>query len=99
MPNLNHINRAPPRGVSVPPSALPRLLTAADLAGMFGVHVATVWNMVKEGRIPAPIYPAARAPRWIASEVMAALEATRALPSEAKARRMSRRSAAQAVAA
>ena len=101
MPNLNHINRTAPGGVAVPPNAVPRLLTAHDLADLIGVHVATVWGMVKQGRIPSPIYPAARAPRWFLREVMEALEATRAMPADAKALRMARRNAApaQAVAA
>lgn len=59
---------------------------AADAAG---VSVPTFWRCVAEGRLPAPVYPAPRAPRWYLSEIRAALEATRALPAEAKARRRS----------
>jgi hypothetical protein len=42
-------------------------------------------------RLPRPLYPLPRAPRWRRSELRAALEATRALPAEAKAARRAAR--------
>lgn len=55
--------------------------TAADYAG---VALPTWWKAVAAGRMPAPYYPAPRAPRWDLAEIDAALAATRALPAEAK---------------
>ncbi len=52
-----------------------------------GCCLAAFWRAVGAGRLPAPVYPAARAPRWYPSEIRAALEATRALPAVAKAAR------------
>jgi predicted DNA-binding transcriptional regulator AlpA len=74
------------------PTTRDRLLDASALAELLGAHPCTVWRSVKEGRLPRPLYIAPTAPRWRESEVWAALEATRADPSESKvARRMSAR--------
>lgn len=59
---------------------------------------ATVYKQVNEGRLPAPVYVAPRAPRWFRSELIAALEATRALPREARAARRAARIASSATA-
>jgi hypothetical protein len=53
---------------------------------------------VNEGRLPAPVYVAPRAPRWFRSELIAALEATRALPRDAAAARRAARIASSAAA-
>jgi hypothetical protein len=49
------------------------------------------WRAVAGGRLPSPVYPAPRAPRWYVSEIRAALAGTRALPAEAKASRRAAR--------
>lgn len=78
------------------PAGLRRLLTAAQCASVAGVHVATFWAGVTAGRFPKPVYPAPKTPRWYLDEIESALEATRSLPSEAKARRIARRNSAPA---
>ncbi len=66
-----------------------RLLDVDALAELLGASVATVWRSTKAGRLPRPLYVAPTAPRWREAEVWAALEKTRANPSEsAVARRM-----------
>jgi len=57
---------------------------AADAVGL---SVPAFWKAVASGRLPAPVYPAPRAPRWRVSELLAALEKTRALPRDAMASR------------
>jgi predicted DNA-binding transcriptional regulator AlpA len=63
------------------------LLPARDAADEVGLSLAGFWRAVAAGRLPAPVYPAPKSPRWRASELRAALEQTRALPREAMARR------------
>jgi predicted DNA-binding transcriptional regulator AlpA len=63
------------------------LLTAEQSAAETGLSLAAFWKGVAAERFPAPVYPAPRAPRWRLSELNAALERTRALPSEQKAKR------------
>ena len=63
------------------------LLDARRAAQEVGLSLPGFWKAVQERRLPAPLYPAARAPRWRQSELRAALEKTRALPSEQKAAR------------
>lgn len=58
---------------------------ARKIAG--GLSNATWWRMVRDGRMPQPVYPAPRAPRWYSSEIRTALAATRMLPSRATALR------------
>ena len=61
-----------------------------------GLSISAFWRAVADGRLPAPVYPAPRAPRWFVSEIRAALAATRALPAEAKAgRRLAKLAEAQ----
>jgi predicted DNA-binding transcriptional regulator AlpA len=62
-------------------------LDAHAAAREVGLSIAAFWRGVGSGRLPAPYYPAARAPRWYRSELRQALAATRALPAEAKAAR------------
>jgi predicted DNA-binding transcriptional regulator AlpA len=62
-------------------------LTAREAAEKVGLSIAAFWRGVAAGRLPSPVYPAPKAPRWRASELVAALEATRALPREQMARR------------
>jgi predicted DNA-binding transcriptional regulator AlpA len=69
-------------------------LTAQEAAAELGISPAAFWRAVATGRMPAPCYPAPRAPWWYRNELSAALAATRALPSEAKASRKASRLAA-----
>lgn len=62
-------------------------LTAKEAAPVAGLSLPAFWRAVREKRLPAPVYPAPRAPRWYPSEIRAALLKTRALPSEAMAAR------------
>jgi predicted DNA-binding transcriptional regulator AlpA len=62
-------------------------LNAKQAATEVGLSLAAFWRGVAARRLPAPVYPAARAPRWFRSELRAALAATRALPSEQKVAR------------
>jgi predicted DNA-binding transcriptional regulator AlpA len=63
------------------------LLNAEESAAECGLSVPAFWKGVKAGRLPKPVYPASRAPRWRRSELHAALEATRATPREAMEKR------------
>lgn len=71
---------------STPDPLLPAELAAAEV----GLSLPAFWKGVASKRLPAPFYPAPRAPRWRRSELKAALEATRALPCDAM---MARRAA------
>jgi predicted DNA-binding transcriptional regulator AlpA len=73
-------------------------LCRLEAAKFCGINPATLFKQVNEGRLPAPVYPAPRAPRWRRSELIAALEATRALPREARAARRAARIASSATA-
>ena len=66
-------------------------LTAREAAAQAGLSVPAFWRGVGAGRLPKPVYPAPRAPRWFPSELRAALEVTRTLPAEAKAARRAAR--------
>jgi predicted DNA-binding transcriptional regulator AlpA len=63
------------------------LLTAKESAAEVHLSLAAFWRAVAARRLPPPLYPLPRAPRWRRSELRAALDATRALPAEAKAER------------
>jgi len=71
-------------------------LTAPEAAESVGLSIAAFWRGVASGRLPAPVYPAPKAPRWRRSELLAALEATRALPREAMAARRAAKLAGRA---
>lgn len=66
-----------------PDPLLPAELSAAEV----GLSLPAFWRAVASGRLPAPLYPAPKAPRWRRSELNAALDATRALPRDAMAAR------------
>jgi predicted DNA-binding transcriptional regulator AlpA len=70
------------------------LLPPERAAEETGVSLAAFWRGVAAGRLPAPVYPAPKAPRWYRHELHAALEATRALPREAMAARRAAKLAA-----
>ena len=76
--------------LATPPPVDPPL-DARRAAVVAGLSLPAFWRAVAASRLPVPIYPASRAPRWYASEIRTALESTRALPCEAKdARRRAR---------
>lgn len=66
-------------------------LTAEASAAEVGLSMPAFWRAVAAKRLPSPVYPAPRAPRWFRSELRAALEATRALPREQMAARRTAR--------
>jgi predicted DNA-binding transcriptional regulator AlpA len=71
------------------------LLTAEQAAIEVGLSRPAFWRAVASGRLPAPFYPAPRAPRWRQSELASAVDNTRALPAVQKmARRTARFQAA-----
>jgi predicted DNA-binding transcriptional regulator AlpA len=78
----------------MPTAHTSELLTAERAAEAVGLSLAALWRAVAAGRLPAPVYPAPRAPRWYRHELHAALEATRAKPREAMAARRSAKLAA-----
>lgn len=76
------------------PAPAAELLTAERAAEAVGLSLAALWRAVAAGRLPAPVYPAARAPRWYRHELHDALEATRQMPREAMAARRTAKLAA-----
>ena len=62
-------------------------LNAKQSASECGLSLPAFWRAVGDGRLPAPVYPAARAPRWFRNELREAMIATRALPRDQMARR------------
>lgn len=62
-------------------------LVAPRAAAEVGLSLAAFWRAVAAGRLPAPVYPLPRAPRWFASELREAMYTTRALPCDQKAAR------------
>jgi predicted DNA-binding transcriptional regulator AlpA len=66
-------------------------MTAKETAAYLGLTVPGLYLGVANGRLPKPVYPLSRSPRWHRAEIDAALEQTRALPSEARAERRQKR--------
>jgi predicted DNA-binding transcriptional regulator AlpA len=58
-----------------------------ETAAFLGLSIPSIWRNVAELRLPAPAYPAAKAPRWRRSWLLKALEETRQLPRDALAQR------------
>jgi predicted DNA-binding transcriptional regulator AlpA len=88
---------APMASASIPaqhnPAEIP--LDAETAAPVAGLSLGAFWRAVAAGRMPAPVYPMPRAPRWYASEIRAAMEQTRCLPrNQAAARRLARMNSA-----
>jgi hypothetical protein len=63
------------------------LMSPDDLAKYLNVTTVAVYLAIKAGRIPPPIYPLLRSPRWRRTEVDAFLEKTRATPTQARVAR------------
>jgi predicted DNA-binding transcriptional regulator AlpA len=60
------------------------LLNAEQSAAEVSLSLPGFWKSVAAERLPQPFYPASRAPRWRRSELLAALETTRARPRDQK---------------
>jgi predicted DNA-binding transcriptional regulator AlpA len=72
------------------------VLDARSAAAFIGVSLPTLWRQVDAGELPAPFYPAPRAPRWRKRELRAACESKRMRPAEAQAQRRARAERRQA---
>ena len=64
-----------------------RPLKAKEAAVEAGLSLAAFWRAVAAQRLPMPVYPLPRAPRWYRSEIRVAIQATRMMPAEAKNKR------------
>ncbi len=62
------------------------LLTVKETAQYLRCSDTTLWDGVKSGRFPAPVYAAKRAPRWWKHELRDALNATRPMPAVSDAK-------------
>lgn len=51
----------------------PVLLLKSDVASLLQISTRQVENLVRAGRIPAPVYLSKQSPRWRRDEVLAAL--------------------------
>jgi len=51
----------------------PVLLTKSDVASLLQISTRQVENLVRAGRIPAPVDLSKQSPRWRRDEVLAAL--------------------------
>ena len=51
-----------------------KLIRCKELAAMLGVSKATVWRMVRDGRLPKPLKLGERITAWRLDEVEAAIE-------------------------
>ena len=47
-----------------------RLIGIKELVEMLGISESTLTRMIKEGRIPKPLYIAPRCPRWWLSDIL-----------------------------
>jgi predicted DNA-binding transcriptional regulator AlpA len=59
-------------------------LDVREGAAAVGISIPSFWRAVAEGRLPMPVYPSPRTPRWRQSELIAAVELTRAEPAQQK---------------
>lgn len=46
-----------------------RLLTVHEVAEKVGLSRTNVWNLLKKGEFPSPVYPSERSTRWIESDI------------------------------
>lgn len=60
---------------STPLDAKHLAYSPADAARLLGVSRAQFWKLHAAGRLPAPVYLGAKAPRWVADELRAWLAA------------------------
>ena len=47
----------------------PRFLRLTEVAGIIGVHKATIWRWIQAGRFPQPIRPVPRTAYWLQSDL------------------------------
>jgi len=55
-------------------SEVDQLLTVKDLERKLKVSKRTIWNMLRQGRIPGPVRVGSRSTRWLASDISEWLE-------------------------
>ena len=81
--------RAPPQepAETVEPRNGFALLASKAAAAAVGLSLPAFWKQVRDGRLPRPLYPSPRSPRWVLTELHQALLQTRALPAEQLAKR------------
>lgn len=92
----DHKRRNPDQHGAVRTESMEHPVDVRGVAALTGISVPAVWKAVSDGRLPRPVYPAPRAPRWYPSEVRAALDKTRAMPADAMAERRRTKLAAAA---
>jgi len=54
----------------------PVLLTKSDVASLLQISTRQVENLVRAGRIPAPVYLSKQSPRWVRSDLLATIVGT-----------------------
>ena len=89
--NITKSKHIPPDAAAPPAEPQGALLPAKLAAPEVGLSLPGFWKAVRQDRLPALVYPAARAPRWYCSELHAALAATRSAPRDAIAGRRAAR--------
>jgi predicted DNA-binding transcriptional regulator AlpA len=79
--------RAQPEPVEIiePPSDGFVLLPPKTAAAVVGLSLPAFWTQVRDARLPAPLYPSPRSPKWVLAELREALLKTRCLPRDAMA--------------
>jgi excisionase family DNA binding protein len=58
-------------------NSLPEMLTVAMVADLLSVSVRTVWRMVENGNLPAPVRLNRKWVRWPTADILAAVERMR----------------------
>jgi predicted DNA-binding transcriptional regulator AlpA len=64
------------------------LLTAEQAAQLLAITEQSLYRGIRAGRLPKALYPMPRTPRWRKSELIEALDRTRASPDAAVAQRL-----------
>lgn len=64
--------RITPENFNTMPAAA--MVSAADLSGLLGVSLNTIWRWSKAGRLPAPVRIGPNTTRWNMGEIRAALD-------------------------
>jgi predicted DNA-binding transcriptional regulator AlpA len=87
---LKHNLSAP---AATPPVPVDLPLTARQAALEAGLSLAAFWRAVAASRLPDPVYPLPKAPRWFRGEIRDAMMQLRMKPAVAKVWRAADRSA------
>lgn len=69
-------------------SGTKRMVTPKGACELLQISKAAFWRNVRAHRLPNPVYPSPRTPRWFEDELIAFVKATRAAPREALATRL-----------